>query len=147
MSMCWIGDRRVGVRDVELADVRVGVAHRDLLLEVDRRLVAAPHQVRHDALGRREVAHQVAVGTPPEHGRGCYSSASGEPAPADGGTVFRVAFADLLAHPDVVEEQVLAPPGLVEGRSGSSPCTAGSNRATAEIAVRGGAALRARRGT
>ena len=41
-------DRRVGVRDVELADVRVGVAHRDLLLEVDRRLVPPAHEVRHD---------------------------------------------------------------------------------------------------
>ena len=41
-------DRRVGVRDVELADVGVGVAHRDLLLEVDGRLVPPPHEVRHD---------------------------------------------------------------------------------------------------
>ena len=34
-------DRRVGVRDVELADVGVGVTHGDVLLEVDRRLVRA----------------------------------------------------------------------------------------------------------
>ena len=59
MSRCWIGDRRVGVRDVEVADVRVGVAHGDVLLEVDRRLVPPAHEVRDDALRGREVAHRV----------------------------------------------------------------------------------------
>ena len=109
-------------------------AHRDLLLEVDGRLVPAPHQVRHDRLGRREVPHEVAVGPPPQHGRGCYTD---RPLVRGSGYRRRVAFVDLLAHPDVVEEQVLASPvGFLALHGGLEPGTAEIAR---EAARRSGA--------
>ena len=122
---------------------------RDLLLEVDGRLVPPPHEVRHDRLGGRHVAHEVAVGTPPEHGRGCYTRPPGSiPATAPdsrrrlrdsrrGRYRRRVAFAELLAHPDVVEELVLASPvGFLALHGGLEPGTAEIAR---EAARRAGA--------
>ncbi len=107
--------RRVCV--VEGADVGVGLDERDLLLEVERRLVPAPHDVRHDLLGRREVAHELAVGPlPPQHGAGSYSGPRyGHP----------VGFAELLAHPEVVEElELRSPVGFLALHGGLEPGTA-----------------------
>src|SRR5207248_5617013 len=59
--------RRGRVGDVELADERVGVAQVDLLLEVDGGLVPAAHDVRHHPACKGKVAHELAVGSAPQH--------------------------------------------------------------------------------
>ena len=135
-------DRRRRVRVVERADVRVGLDERDLLLEVERRLVPPAHDVRHDLLGRRQVAHEVAVGPfPPEHGAGSYS-----------GPRYRhpVGFAELLAHPEVVEElELRSGVGFLALHGGLEPGTAEiarrRGRAGGELVLHGQPAPRAAR--
>ena len=88
-----------------------------LLLEVERRLVPPAHDVRHDPLGGREIAHELAIGPPePEHGGGSYS-----------GPRYRlpVAFAELLGHPQVVEElELRSTVGFLALHGGLEPGTA-----------------------
>ena len=60
------GDARGGVRGVERVDERQRLRQVELLLEVDRRLGAAAHQVGHDSPHRGHVGGKCPIGATKE---------------------------------------------------------------------------------